>query len=31
VIPGLGDVVDDEDTDLVGHLALVGPSALAGG
>ena len=25
VIAGLGDVVDDEDTDLVGHLALVGP------
>ncbi len=25
VIAGLGDVIDDEDTDLVGHLALVGP------
>ena len=25
VIAGLGDVVDDEDADLVGHLALVGP------
>ncbi len=25
VIAGLWDVIDDEDTDLVGHLALVGP------
>ena len=25
VVARLGDVVDDEDTDLVGHLALVGP------
>jgi hypothetical protein len=25
VVAGLWDVVDDEDTDLVGHLALVSP------
>ena len=27
VVAGLGDVVDDEDADLVGHLALLGPGS----
>jgi len=30
VIAGLRDVIDDEDTDLIGHLALVGSLWFAG-